>query len=101
MIGLSFSTKNRPKSSSTEVAARLGIHRKTLNKYLRLGKLPDFPPARLVGSSVRRWLSTEVEEWMERQPVADAPGRTTGSRPDRKRQRRDADPRAERYGATS
>lgn len=56
--------------TAAEVAARLGIHRKTFSKYLRQGRLRDFPAPRLLTASVRRWLSTEVEVWMEQQPVA-------------------------------
>lgn len=58
--------------SGSEVAARLGLHVKTFNRYLREGRLDDFPRPRRLADGVRRWVETEVEQWQLSRPVAEA-----------------------------
>lgn len=54
--------------SSSDVAGRLGLHVGTFQKYLREGRIPDFPNPRSVMTGKRLWLSTDVEEWMFNRP---------------------------------
>lgn len=54
--------------SSSDVARRLNVHVGTFQKYLREGRFPDFPKPRKVLTGKRRWLSTDVEEWMFNRP---------------------------------
>lgn len=55
--------------SVSEVAAMVGLHVRTIQRWARTGEQPDFPEPRLVGANVRRWLSSEIEEWMLRRPA--------------------------------
>lgn len=56
--------------STSEFAARIGVHRHTLTKY----KLP--PPDALIGT-VRGWLPETVDAWQARRPGRGA--RTAGT----------------------
>jgi predicted DNA-binding transcriptional regulator AlpA len=49
--------------TGSQVAARLGLHVKTLNRYLREGRLDGFPKPRRLTDGVRRWVEREVEHW--------------------------------------
>lgn len=49
--------------TGSQVAARLGLHVKTLNRYLREGRLDGFPKPRRLTDGVRRWVESEVEHW--------------------------------------
>ena len=55
--------------SGSEVAARLGLHVKTFNRYLREGRLDAFPQPRRLADGVRRWVEAEVEQWQLTRPV--------------------------------
>lgn len=67
--------------SGSEVAARLGLHVKTFNRYLREGRLEAFPPPRRLADGVRRWVETEVEQWQLTRPVEPGYAKAPLSRP--------------------
>lgn len=46
-----------------EVSERTGLSRATIYRYV---KSADFPSPRKVGSRMVRWLSTDIDEWMQR-----------------------------------
>ena len=56
--------------TTKQVAQMVGLHLKTFEKYLREGKMEDFPtPCRQVNGR-RCWLSDEVENWIRNRPRA-------------------------------
>lgn len=52
--------------TSSQVADMLGVHAKTLARYLREGRLESFPAYRTFGDGRRRWVLSEVEQWIAR-----------------------------------
>lgn len=52
--------------TSSQVADLLGVHSKTLARYLREGRIEGFPAYRAFADGRRRWVLAEVEEWIAR-----------------------------------
>ena len=52
-----------------ELRERVGLGRTTIWRMERAG---EFPRRRQIGGNIVGWLSSEVDEWIESRPVADA-----------------------------
>lgn len=52
--------------SAPQIAEKLGVSCPTVYAF---AKKPDFPKARCLTSTTKRWLSSEIDEWMQQLPT--------------------------------